>query len=189
MNPAQELDREDVVLLILESHEKLLGSPVFRGVTRLEKLAYLITQLSKAADLESTFDFRPYKYGPFSAKLYDAVSFLESIELLTTSRRPNVSPFAAAEEEEMLGDPDESPASIGHERTFELTAAGRKAAAALRETWARERPNDLATIDDVVAKIGPLPLNQIIRYVYHRFPAMTGKSVHPEAKRVNPSGQ
>lgn len=180
-----ELDREDVVLLILHANERLLGNPIFRGVTRLEKLAYLISQLSQTRDLGEMFDFRAYKYGPFSAKLYDAVNFLEGIDLLTSSRRPNVSPYAAAEEEEMLGDADEVAPAFGHERTFALTEPGRRAAQALRDAWTRQRPHDLATIDDVVARIGPLPLSQIIRYVYTRYPDMTGKSVHPEAKRVS----
>lgn len=183
-----DLDREDVVLLLLDANERMLGTTTFRGITRLEKLAYLIGELSKKGDVARAFEFRAYKYGPFSSKLYDAVNFLEGINLVEGSRRPNVSPFAAAEEEEMVGAPDDALPTLGHERTFTLTEAGRKAAKALRESWKRERPDDLAIIDDVVARVGPLPLNQLIRYVYHRYPQMAANSIHPEARRVN-SGQ
>ncbi len=73
---------------------------------------------------------------------------------------------------------------MGHERLFLLTENGRKLAGKLRSSWEKEYPKHLSKLDDIVARYGSLPLNQIIRYVYHRFPKMAEKSIHPEAQRI-----
>ena len=40
--PELQLDPEDIILLLLEANEKLLGKRALAGVTRLEKLLFLL---------------------------------------------------------------------------------------------------------------------------------------------------
>ena len=55
---------------------------------------------------------------------------------------------------------------------------------ALRVPYLRIIPVGPQRIDGVVSRYGSLPLNQIIRYVYRRFPKMAEKSIHPEAQNL-----
>jgi hypothetical protein len=62
------------------------------------------------------------------------------------------------------------PDSVAHGRMFELTQLGRTAATNLRSQIAAVWPELVEGVDRVVGKYGDLPLNQIIRYVYNRYP-------------------
>src|SRR2546425_1962281 len=59
------------------------------GVTRLEKLLFLLTKeagLLTNADNEERFSFIPHKFGPFSSEVYDEVDFLEALGLVDSRR-------------------------------------------------------------------------------------------------------
>ncbi len=69
------------------------------------------------------------------------------------------------------------------EKLFSLTDNGRTVARKLREAIAARRESDIAELDGIVLRYGNWPLNQLIRYVYRKYPEMTVKSIHPEAQR------
>jgi hypothetical protein len=85
------LDSNDLVLLILGAPS---ASPELQdrcnGITRLEKLAFLLEHQTDFAEAVQTptedLDFRAYHYGPYSQALYDAVGLLASIGLVTDRR-------------------------------------------------------------------------------------------------------
>jgi len=57
------------------------------GITRLEKLLFLVEkETDLAAEVDETFPFEPYHYGPYSQQVYDAVDMLESLQLLGERR-------------------------------------------------------------------------------------------------------
>jgi len=188
---SNDVDREDILLLIFDAYARRLGRKVFNGATRLEKIIFL---LSRDAPIANSFEFRPYKFGPYSKAVYEAADFLRQINLVDVTDRPLYSHFLAEEEEELARDinaengietmDEESLPSSGHERQFALTSNGRKVAQSLREIWQREHPDDLAALETVVERFGSLPLNQLIRYVYKRYPEMAEQSIHPEAERL-----
>jgi hypothetical protein len=183
-----EIDREDILLLILDANERLFKRRAFNGVTRLEKLVFLLGYEADVPEVESLFSFRKYKFGPFSKALYEASEFLQSSELVKVENKPYYSYFLAEEQKEFEREiePEEEGqgASTAQERLFMLTDNGRTLAEKLRAVWAEEYPSYLKKIEDVVRKYGDLPLNQIIRYVYRRFPQMAERSIHPEAARL-----
>lgn len=179
-----QVDREDVVLLLLESVERFLGREL-RGITRLEKLVFLLAKEEKV-EPAMAYDFRAYKFGPFSKDIYQATDFLRGIELISVGERSVVSYYNTNEELALEGliDDDEAPAIEQKEKVFSLTERGRTAAHSLRTIWAKDRPADLAKIEGVVKRYARLPLNQLIRYVYRQFPDFAKNSIHPEAGRL-----
>jgi hypothetical protein len=185
---AIEIDREDVLLLIFEAYERRFHKAAFNGVTRLEKLIFLLGAEAGLKDIAELFTFRAYKFGPYSKGVYEAADFLQSMDLVNVEIKPYYSYFLAEEERELLRDidneTDDDPTPAGQERLFSLTQNGRSLATKLRNEWTKDHPEHLHQIDEVVHRYGALPLNQIIRYVYRRYPEMAERSIHPEAQRL-----
>ena len=185
---AIEIDREDVLLLIFDAYERSFHKTTFNGVTRLEKLIFLLGAEAGLTEVSDLFTFRAYKFGPYSKGVYDAAEFLKSMDLVSVDIKPYYSYFLAEEEKELsreIDDQTEDAATpAGQERLFSLTQNGRTLAGKLREEWEKDRPGELNHLDEVVQRYGALPLNQIIRYVYRRFPKMAENSIHPEAQRL-----
>jgi hypothetical protein len=184
-----DIDREDVLLLMFDAYNRVFGKSGFNGITRLEKLIFLLGSEGGAGFVADKFAFRPYKFGPYSKGVYEAAEFLRGIDLVDVQLKPYYSYFMAMEQdrfnEEIGSDEEEVPAPMsGHEKVFMLTEQGKIVAEKLRTIWGQEHPDILKGIDEVVQKYGSLPLNQIIRYVYRRYPEMAKESIHPEAKRL-----
>jgi uncharacterized protein YwgA len=187
-----QLDREDIILLLLEANERLLGKPSLNGITRLEKLIFLLEQETEFEGIARFYVFKAHNFGPFSKEVYEAVEFLESCELIEVGEKPYTSRYASIAEAELLSqisdaempDTEEDGDVAATEKLFKFTGDGRKVAKLLRTATLARRPQDVAELDRVVVKYGSLPLNQLIRYVYRRYPKMTEKSIHPEARRV-----
>lgn len=184
-----ELDAEDVVLLLLEANERLLRKSSLDGITRLEKLIFLLEKETDFEGVGKFFLFEPHNFGPFSKGVYSAVEFLEGCDLIEVREKSYPSVYATSDEVKLLSElldsdvPDDSALSESQitERQFLLTDDGRTVATKIRDAVIRRRPADVKGLDLVIKKYGHLPLNHLIRYVYRRYPAMTVKSIHPEA--------
>ncbi len=200
-----QLDPEDIILLLLEANEKLLGKRALAGVTRLEKLLFLLQKETGFEKMDSFYEFTAHNYGPFSKEVYEALDFLEGCELIQVNERVHSSHYANVGEILLLqeianvgeirllqeiseeGEAEEvtTDNAIGvTEKLFTLTENGHKVAQKLRETIEKRRPKDIDGLKSIVRRYGKLPLNQLIRYVYRQYPEMTVKSIHPEAKRL-----
>jgi hypothetical protein len=186
-----QLDPEDIILLILQANSDLLGRDALAGITRLEKLLFLLQKETDFEGVAAFFEFSAYNFGPFSKEVYEAAEFLEGCDLIVVKERLYPSYYATAGEDQLLaeigeGEPEQLPddSTGAAEKLFFLTAAGQKVASKLREAVASRRPRDIEQLDSIVRRYGNLPLNQLIRYVYRRYPDMTVKSIHPEARRL-----
>lgn len=190
---AIQLDREDVVLLILEASERILGRDWFSGITRLEKLLYLLECETDFEGIGNFFRFEAHNFGPFSKEVYEAIDFLLSCELIDVRDKAFTSVYSSSDEAKLLAEtsdvvdmPDEyGSESEVTEKQFQLTPNGRKVAGIMRDAIKRRRPSDVEAIDEIVRKYGTRPLTQLIRYVYRKYPAMTVKSIHPEAQNIH----
>ena len=181
-----QLDREDVVLLLMEANERLLRKRTLNGITRLVKLIFLLERESSFEGIGSFFPFEAHNFGPFSKEVYEAVEFLESCDLIEVDEKTYVSPYAASDEDKLMSEiSDEEGGIYATEKRYTLTENGRKVAQIMRDAVARKRPSDVEEVDEVVRRYGTRPLNHLIRYVYHQYPEMTSKSIHPEAAKVN----
>lgn len=74
-------DRRDLILALIDA-----GSGVLPGITRLQKLLFL---LEREYDLHPAdgAEFQAYRFGPYSRKLYDDLQYLENIGYLETDRQ------------------------------------------------------------------------------------------------------
>lgn len=200
-----QLDPEDIILLLLEANEKVLGKFAVAGVTRLEKLLFLLQRETNFEKMDSFYEFTAHNYGPFSKEVYEALDFLEGVELIQVKERVHSSHYANVGEILLLqeianvgeirllqeiseeGEAEEvtTDNTIGvTEKLFTLTENGHKVAQKLRQTIEKRRPKDIEELNGIICRYGKLPLNQLIRYVYHKYPEMTVKSIHPEANRL-----
>ncbi|MFW6170518.1 MAG: hypothetical protein ACODAD_08510, partial [Planctomycetota bacterium] len=162
-----QLDREDVILLLMEANERLLRKPTLNGITRLEKLVFLLEKESSFEGVGSFFPFEPNKFGPFSKEVYEAVEFLEGCELVEVREKTYVSPYAASDEDKLLSEiSDDDSGGLTTETRFALTENGRKVARKMREAVARKKQSDVEEVDRIIRKYGTRPLNHLIRYVY-----------------------
>jgi hypothetical protein len=187
-----QLDGEDIVLLILEANERLFRKENFNGVTRLEKILFLLLKETKFEGIADFYAFKAHNFGPFSKEVYEAVDFLESCGLIAVREKSYPSYYAGVGEASLLseisasedGDEEDPVTMNAKEKLFSLTTDGRKVAEIMREAVARRRPEDITELDRIMVRYSTLPLNQLIRYVYRRYPEMTGNSIHPEAQRL-----
>lgn len=175
-------DVSDLLLLILRANAST-GRSQLSGVTRLQKLAFLVTQDARYAHLVRSgdapdVDFEPYKMGPFTPDIYEAVETLATFQppLVVASR--DVTGFDAMETARYVDEVDlDAHEAIGRSQLrpmeFRLTDEGRRVADAL---W-RDCPPELrSVITEVVAKFGRLPLRELLRRVYASHPEMTIRS-------------
>lgn len=150
----------DLVLLMLAGPQPTSGR--IDGVTRLEKLMYLAERETDVGPLvDEAFSFRPYHYGPYSKQIAEDVEFLEQARLVREERVLEGNTLDEVEEAAAVGTDRE-----GVERRFFLTDDGRDIAKVL----CQRHPDVFNELSEIKAKYGNMPLRQLIRYVYTRYP-------------------
>lgn len=170
MPGTQPLETDDAIILVLGARGGKERPGYLEGVTRLEKLIFLLERETPVREwMTETVDFRSYRFGPFSSKVYEAADTLAAAGLIRDSaRRAND-----------VEDRWESMTAIVDEvdpyttRTFELTERGRKYYAAL---LAELPPEAEQVLTDFKTKFGRLPLRSLVKYVYERYPQFTDRS-------------
>jgi len=157
MPPIDEIDRRtDVVFLLF------LYAETIEGVTKLQKLLFLIekeTEFFQEYKEDVALEFAPYKMGPFSEHVYEELEFLLSL---------------GAIESEPLD--DEVPEVVDSGLTgklFTLTPKGKKIATELESQLKSEYQTEL---QQVVDEYNPLPLPQLLEYVYTEYPDYAAES-------------
>ena len=166
MGIADQLEGSDLVLLMLAAPTKVT-SAVNRvnGITRLEKLLYLVEQETKVADsvANEKLKFVPYAYGPFSKDIYQAVEILEEAELVEEERLVDGKTIDSMEDVDVTGavEGDEYV-----ERQFLLTEKG----ALVADQLGRHHPDVVAALTKIKDQYAARPLSSLIRYVYRAYP-------------------
>lgn len=174
MTETPEYGVDDAVVLLLGSDPgKAERRGEIRGITRLEKLVFLLEQgeATRSAMTESA-DFKAYNYGPFSQKVYQALEMLRSAGLITDTAEATASNEDQYEVELAVG-ADAAPAPYST-RDFRLTELGRQYYAALKE----ELPSESVREAEIVRqRFAGWSLRQLIRYVYKRNEDFTQNSL------------
>ncbi|EDL60382.1 hypothetical protein PM8797T_25331 [Gimesia maris DSM 8797] len=159
------------------------------GITRLQKLLYLLEREENLTPTENGFDFSAYKAGPYSSKLYDDLEFLENLGFVESEVTADATLGEAAEVElldfeELLGDGAENSndeavdgiaaADAFEERRFKITDEGTQRIQSLLES---EEYKPLSEgIRRVKRKYGTYSLSDLLYYVYEKYPDMTVES-------------
>jgi hypothetical protein len=184
-----KIDRRNLVLLLLGVQPDGKIGDGLGGITRLQKLLFLLEHEGHIQSVEDGFEFTPYKAGPYSSKLYDDLEFLENMGLVEGEVAANATEAEAAEVEmldfdELISDtPNVSgpQADDGHlaadsyeERRFKITDDGAAKIEKLVSSGAYEPVVD--GIRKIKRKYGNYSLNDLLFYVYSKYPDMTTES-------------
>lgn len=90
-----------MLLLLLGLDTSGVSERGVSGITRLQKLLFLLWKEAGLAQVQEYFDFKPYKAGPYSRRLYDELEFLENIGLVRSEVAGEATDVEAAELEEV----------------------------------------------------------------------------------------
>jgi hypothetical protein len=173
--PALEIDDAIVLLLGAPSPSSQLAGRL-QGITRLEKMIFLLERETNLQEvLTEGADFTAYNFGPFSAKVYQEVDTLAAAGLITDSATASKTTADSWERFAAIEDDQDAPLEDPYAtRDFALTERGRRYYNAL----VRQLPP--STVDELAkfkARFARLPLRQLVRYVYQRYPDYTEKSL------------
>ena len=161
-----------IVLLLGAPSDSLARRGRIDGITRLEKLIFLVEHETDLRTLLTEHaDFEAYNFGPFSGKVYQAVDTLVAAGLLEDSAELASSRDDSWEAEKVVGT---QPADPYATRNFALTDRGRKYYKAL---IAELPPLTEKLLEQFKTRFGALPLRQLIRYVYKKYPDFTKNSL------------
>lgn len=175
MTHSIEIEQADLILLLLAA-ETADPDDRFKcdGITRLEKLLFLVDKETDLADeISESFDFQPYHYGPYSKEVYDAVEFLESMKLLQETSVDAVSGLDIEEELDTLDLDDMNEEGPYVLRRLELTDDGKAVAQVLSK---RISPKGKESLKEIKDRYGTMPLRTLLRYVYATYPDFASQS-------------
>lgn len=166
------LETDDAIVLLLGAPGGEQKAGYLEGVTRLEKLIFLLERETPVQDwMTEKADFRSWKFGPFSSKVYEAADTLAAAGMI----RDSATDARTAEDrwESLNALVDEEDLDPYTTRTFELTERGANYYAALL----RELPPETEqVVREFKRRFARLPLRQLVRYVYERYPQFTDQS-------------
>lgn len=168
-----ELDDLVIVLIGAPSNLPTLENRL-EGITRLEKLIFLLQQETDYSELLTEDpEFRPFNFGPFSARVYKAVNYLSAYGLIEDSAE-----IAQSDEDmwEQLRVIEDGPSDPYATRIFTLTEDGKKYYQSLVSEL-EEHGHDIGEMAQFKQRFASLPLRQLIRYVYNKYPDTTSQSL------------
>src|SRR6187401_2326843 len=178
-------NRRDVLLLLLYSpgRGERVNEPI-SGRTRLTKMLFLFKEevpphFRKGTQIDSDnfYQFFAWDFGPFSAQVYDDLTFFMLRGFIQSSISKDESlPESAAEWEKWqavadTNDHDEYPEY--EEEEFSLTPKGVEFTAGLFEQLSS---NQKTLLQEFKVRTGTASLRALLRYVYQRYPNQTTKS-------------
>lgn len=162
--------------------------PIF-GRTRLMKMLFIFEkELSGYFQNDSTeikFDFEAHNFGPFSKKVYEAIDFLETrdiIELFPVSSHwmsrdeMEIDSILMASEDTVLNFQDEYvPKSEG----YQLTSKGIEMIKNqdIWFSWPKLSEERKSVLVDFKTTMVNTPLKDILKYVYSKYPKYAEKSI------------
>jgi hypothetical protein len=75
------MGRRELLLLLIGLND-VGGSQGLGGITRIQKLLYLLDEEERIRPGVDGFKFEPYKAGPYSPRIYDDLEFLENLSYI-----------------------------------------------------------------------------------------------------------
>lgn len=158
-----------------------VGEPIF-GVTRLQKLLFL---LKKEYDVEKylqAYDFQAWRFGPFAKELYDDLEFLENLGLIVAQPFGPQTYQEEWEEDLMdkqifLSSQEEAEAEFDADdfqgKAYRLTDEGIEKYHAVKNQMRNQEidvDSLMAATTEVKSAYGEMPLTRLISFVYGRYP-------------------
>lgn len=161
-----------LVLLYLKGRTDKTAEAV-RGITRLMKLLFLVQQTAKTAPPFAGWEYLPGRFGPYSPEVYDDLQIGILSELIKrTEFDEDGMPVTRAED---YGAAPETSFS-GANALYELTAEGKRYAAQLVQYLKTHDADSLRQLTTLKQQLARMRWQQIVQYVYKRYPAYTTES-------------
>jgi uncharacterized protein YwgA len=176
-----KVSKQQLLLLLLALDGPSVSAKGIGGITRLQKLLFLLWKEAGVQEVEDGFEFQPYKAGPYSRKLYDELELLENLGLIQSEVQGEATEAEAAELEELsfedlmgddgqtFGDGDATSSDAFEERRFTLTEDGLKLA---REMLQKPESKPFAEgIRKIKTKFANYSLQDLLYHVYTKYEA------------------
>ncbi len=181
------ISNRNILLLMLGTgkDESIIANGI-NGITRLQKFLFLLKYEDYIKKIDDGYQFEAYKAGPYSPTLYDDLEFLENLGLI----KSEISGVATEEEaadmdftfEELMDDVEElkdsfediKTADVYDEKRFSLTKEGLEKVKSLLES--EEYKPIVDGIRKIKSKFGNYSLDDLLYYVYTKYPDMTTES-------------
>jgi len=159
------------------------------GITRLQKYLFLLDKEEQFSLSGQGFEFKAYKAGPYSLKLYDDLEFLENLGYIETEITSAATEEEVAEIEDLsfdnlMGDGAEETdnelfdgfgsSDAYNEHRFILTPKGKKKVEDLLEN--REYKPVFDSVRRIKSKFNAYSLSDLLYYVFTKYPDMTVES-------------
>lgn len=166
------IEVDDAIVLLLGAKASGTSKGELHGITRLEKLVFLLERETKSNEwLTEDAEFEAYNFGPFSQRVYQAVDTLSSAGLIRDSDSLGTDESDTWETTSKIDDISIDPYKT---RDFEMTDLGWQYFEALTQ----ELPEGaLSEIENFKSRFASLPLKTLVRYVYQRYADYTTKSL------------
>lgn len=172
-----------IIHIVLYSPTITENKPVsIFGRTRLMKMLFIFEKelFKKFTDPENvtTFDFESYNFGPFSKKVYEALDFLESRDIIKIENVPESSlNYEDALIDQAMQSSEEENIFFQENETFysEQFLLTNKGIQLMRNSskwfsWANLDDEQKNLIINFKTQMVGTPLRKILQYVYKRYP-------------------
>lgn len=176
-------NKSHLVLALLYASDILEkeNAPI-EGITKLEKMVFLIskeTQILANLPESDSFEFKPYKMGPFSSQVYDEIDFLEALQLIESRKVSSDVSLGLVEKKLFFDDQTldkyqkNEPVDIEEVKIYKLTPRGCEVAKKIFDSLPDEERDFLINLKK---KFNHMNLKQFLRYVYKKYPEFTTES-------------
>lgn len=181
-----KIGRRELLLLMLGINVGSSSSVGVNGITRLQKLIFLLEKEERVTPMGDGFEFAEYKAGPYSPRLYDDIELLENLGLIQSEVTGEATDAEAAELDalefdDLIGEGTEqkqfdgiAAADAYEEKSFTLTALGREKVEQLLAS-AQYKPFE-DSIHKIKSRYAHYSLCDLLYYVYTKYPEMTTES-------------
>ena len=135
---------------------------------------FLLEMETSASEwLTEKANFEAYNFGPFSADVYRAVDMLSAAAIISDTGELGSNAEDTWEQRSVIGDapPTNDPYAT---RDFRLTDRGWRYYSAVLADLPQGAIDEVRSLKQ---RFGYLPLRQLVRYVYQRYPRYTENSV------------
>ena len=190
--PVAMMGARDLLLLLIGLGDAA-GEEGLGGITRIQKLLYLLEAEEHIRLIGGGFSFEAYKAGPYSPRIYDDLEFLENLDYICRSSSHDETAVAEASEpekaevdltfDELMGPEDMlapdtneiAPTADSYEESrFFLTERGKRR---MEELLSNESYRPFVEgIRKVKSRFAKYSLSDLLYYVYTRHPEMTTES-------------
>lgn len=146
-----------------------------RGITRLQKLIFLILMEDDFKDRITTdFDYHPYNFGPYSSVLMSELDILRSADLISIEKARLGSIMEMVDRTAVQLEEDNDREVSKYLEIYRISERGIRVWKGL--VAAKYSPEMIEFVTSIKRRFNDIPLDDLIKHVYERYPDYTTRS-------------